>query len=426
MAKISNEDSNNLKYKADLIRTSEIISFFVGLSVFLFIVLFSDFITFKWLHIGTLNPKIVKTSIIFMSLQIWFQYIQNNYFVSLNGLSKQIFPNIITTFSSLLKGILIIVLFKIYGGDLRIYFFINLLLTLITLLVFRYHLFNIFNKIKGFYNKDLIFKHKKFAIQIIFYSIVLTIAAQFDKFIISSQLPIKELGYYSLYFTLANSISIFGSALITAYYPNLVKFTELDNDRFSNYYLRMSSLLSFSILPLVLFVGLFGSDILLFWTHDNILYTNSKYIIFILSLTSYFTIIINLPVNFSLAKSEMKTTIYGQLIILLLTLIPTYLLIKYFTLTGAAIGSFINVLLYYFFLSPKVHNKQNFFLQKKWLLNTSIIPLIFSFPIILFTFILLKYFIITLVNKILLSVLSLILTYIFIFFKHKNEFFTKD
>ena len=55
--------------------------------------------------------------------------------------------------------------------------------------------------------------------------------------------------------------------------------------------------------------------------------------------------IINLPVNFSLAKSEMKATIYGQLFILLVTMGPTYFLIKYYLLTGAAIGNFINVFL---------------------------------------------------------------------------------
>jgi O-antigen/teichoic acid export membrane protein len=424
MAKLSSEQKDELQEKADLIKTTEILSFSIGIIVLSLITIFSKYITHSWLQIGSLNPEVVQLSIIIIAVQISVQYVQNNYFVSLNGLSHQFYPNIITTASSFLKGIIIILLFNYYGGDLRIYFVVNLLFTILTLVFFRKRLIKIIDGIIGKFNLNLIYKHKKFALQIVIYSLILSTSAQLDKFLISSQLPIKQLGFYSISFSVSNAIAIFGSSIITAYYPQLVKSATSNADNFTDYYLKMSKLVSLVILPMVFFLGIYGSDIIYIWTKDTLVSQNASSIILLMTLTSYLSIINSLPLNYSLAKSNMATIIFGQFIIVVTLIAPTIFLIKYFLLKGAAISSLLNVLIIYLILSFFIHKKHKFSHHLQWLYNTSLYPFILSFPILwLFNLISIKY-ITTPINRIYFSFLPLTFTYLIIFFLlKKNDVF---
>jgi len=354
-------------YLNNVIRTSETIAACVGILVFLTIGFFSSIIVTKWLVVKSLSHEVVIQSLWIMGCQVGIQFLALVYNGSLVGAGKQVLQNTIMSIGAVLRGLATVVMILLIP-DVRIFLLCQLVFFVVTIVVLRMAAYQILPTTRGKLSYDVIKSMLPFASQIIINSLVLTVAAQLDRIIVSKTLPISFLGYYSIAVYLSSVIMISGSSMLTAIYPSLVHHAGFsDPEKTEKYYVARTQTLARILFPMTVFVIFFGNDVMNLWLNDPKISEATRIALPCLVLSAYFSAMNQMPISLSSAKGFMHPAIIGQLILTFIMAYPTYMLIKKFGINGAAFANLLSSGLYFLCIIPFIHHYHSIKYHILWL-----------------------------------------------------------
>jgi O-antigen/teichoic acid export membrane protein len=202
---------------------------------------------------------------------------------------------------------------------------------------------------------------------------------QFDKIVLSSNIDIKLLGYYSLTFFLSQITVSIASPLAHSYFPILARNSDNKKDAslFNKHYTDAFYLSICLLCPIVTTLLIYGSDFLLIWTGKIELVNSVKDIVFYMVIGSFLQALQALPYHSLMARKNSGTVALITLFSTLVYMISCLYLIPKMGLKGAAFSWLIYNVLSFLLTLYVVHiyKKTRLFYSKR-VLSTAIINII--------------------------------------------------
>jgi O-antigen/teichoic acid export membrane protein len=379
-------------------------------SIYLMIILFvigliffsSTEITNNWIHVKQ-NPEKVSYYLKIVSFDIALQLYFRFNLGGLLGLEKQIKANVIQVSWGVLRNGIVVVAIVFYP-TLEMFFIWQTTSTLIFCFITKYLLkkeLSMDSRLtwKPIINKEVLQKNYKFAVGMLLISVVAGINTQIDKFIISKNISLTELGYYTLATSLGIGIISVISPISVATLP---RFTALYSEgkkeetiKLFNSMNLLVSVISFSLMSTMI---IFPKEILWIWTGNLSLANQAKIFLPYMAIAYTTLCIVYIPFNIAVANGYTKINNYLGVISLLITVPGYYYLSKQYGALGVVIlfcaVQILSNTIYFALINKKfLHTK-----LIRTLLKTVLIPLILSLSI---TFLLSLFHVIQYENRIL-------------------------
>lgn len=201
-----------------------------------------------------------------------------------------------------------------------------------------------------------------------------TILSQFDRFVISSFLPISNLAIYSIGVTLAASIYMAVNPTFNVMFPRFTHlFVSQAESQLQTQYGHFSRLLARMVFPGALFCVLGSKSLLMLWTHSEKIAADAAIVLSVVSISFALHGVMYAPHALVLASGNTKA-ILGQYAILIPLVLPfTVWCTNRYGIAGAAISQLMHFSLYLIIGSWYAHRLVLRGYLKEWIL-TDIAP----------------------------------------------------
>lgn len=379
------DDRGQKNYYPNLICTIERLMWGIGLVVVISIAFGSWSIAVKWLQVENLPIPVVAQSVAMMGGIIAIQLSSLVYSGGLRGLERQGLLSLCTVVSAIVRGLGALLLLTIIASDVRIFVGWNLAVAATEILIIRHFLYAnipIEKKIKPAFRLGILKQHWGFSSKIIYNSIILSIAAQMDKLVISKLLNVKNLGYYAIACTAASVVVVASSAIIMAVYPILCRNIDKAATEVSlQHYIGSTKLLGVVIWPAAFFLFFFSQEVLFLWTQDNLVVQNAHIVLSFLAVSYCCSAIAQLPVFLALAANKMKYVLLGNLLLMLFNVPLTIICVLYWGIQGAAAAALGVNFLYSVIATGMIHRDVWGGEHLRWLWDATLLPGLISFVV---------------------------------------------
>jgi O-antigen/teichoic acid export membrane protein len=210
-----------------LIQTFSGVYWSIALAAGTFVVLVAPWLASHWLHAGSLSDAVVVLAIRLIAISVLLRWPVSLYAGAIAGAQRLDAVNAIRIASSLLKilgGLLVLLYFRTLASYLvwlalaavaEIACYMTVAARLVPNLTFR----------PGF-SRSALEKVWRFSLHMNVMSMLTALFVQADRLMISRLLPIAELGFYSVAYSLAMCISILQNVVSTALFPALAQGLE--------------------------------------------------------------------------------------------------------------------------------------------------------------------------------------------------------
>jgi O-antigen/teichoic acid export membrane protein len=190
---------------------------------------------------------------------------------------------------------------------------------------------------RSYFQKELLFRIWRFAAGLTGISVSAIILTQADKIILSKILPLEMFGYYTLATVVANTLYGFIGPVFSAMFPRFSQLVSLnDQDTLKELYHKACQFMSVMILPAAIVVSFFSSEILLLWTGDSLIVSNTHRIVSILIIGTALNGLMNLPYGLQLAYAWTTLSLYTNIIASIILVPMIYFLATRYGVIGAA------------------------------------------------------------------------------------------
>ena len=375
--------NNNTKEIRNIIRTTEIIYWAIGLFIGLIIYFIAPYIAEGWLVSNKLSIQSIESVLIMSGLVILAQWPSIVYKQCLMALKKQVSANVIYSIFISLRGILaVIVLLTISKSIYALFlcFFIAEIIKTIVLMIF------VWKSIPGesaYFDVKILSREWKFSSRLMIISAISLLASQIDKIILSKIISLEYFGYYTLSSFVAFSIYRIFSPLVAGINPDLIQFVKKNNiNSLIKFYHKSCQLVSVLLFPLCTTIALFSFEILYIWTQNKELAASSYLVCTFLVISAAFNALLHVPYKLQLANKWTGLALYIN-IIGALFLFPSiyFAAIKYnIDVVGATymVYHFIVLLIATHFMHQRLIKTEKW----KWIVMDVIVPLLVSLIII--------------------------------------------
>ena len=318
-----NDEKNRLYIKNALLM--RIISSVITIITLFVIIMFVEQFDFKIILIFLLQSFTMVFSICDI-LVYWFRFKDKSNIVAIARL-------VAFAICSIFK-ILSVVVFKnlfLFALSLSLE---SLCLLLILLLIYRRN-----NKFKTNISKDIIKEIFKYSRPFIISSMMISIYAQTDKFMIEKMIGLEEVANYSIALTIAGIVSVLASAIIEGFRTEIFKMATIDKE---NSYRRLRQLYCIIFWICILygvFITLLSKQILTILYGDK--YINVSNILSLIVWNTSFSYFGSINNMFMVLENKQKYVQISTLFGAILNLILNIFFIKLFGTFGAALASLL-------------------------------------------------------------------------------------
>ncbi len=336
----------------------------------------------KTVQISTLEISASLTSI---SLVIALRFFENIYRGSLLGLEKQISYSLINaTMSTVRHGGALLVISEI-SSTIELFFIWQALVSIISVFILKMILHRAMPKtnVNINFSFDSIKKVLKFTKGIAVYGILDLLFSQIDRLFLSNNLTMEQFGNYTIALTIAGSIVMIAIPITQLVYTRMIGFVVSgDIKELYKLYFRASQVITLIISPAVLINHFYAKEIIFIWTGNIDIANNVAPILSILVLSTFFSVLIQIPLHIQFAFGKLKILIINILIVMIL-IIPIFKLINPIYETKGIIWVLILFNLTLLFLNIIYVQKKIFVMEiKSFLINCLFVP----FGLIFFIF----------------------------------------
>lgn len=401
LSRVMARNDLGLDEKIRTFKTLETVYLTIVLTVIAIFLFFSNLIAENWIQSSKYSDSQVSSFLKLVSFDVALQlYVKFN-LGGLLGLEKQVKANIIQVGWGMMRNG-VVVLIILYNPTLETFFTWQALSSLFFSIISKFAMQKELDLLdhnfwKLSFDKSVIKSNYKFAGGMLLIALVAGINTQIDKFTISQNLPIVDLGYYTLSIALGMGIISLISPISVATLPRFTSLFSLGEKKEAvklfNSMNLLVSIFTFSLMSILIF---FSKEILWIWIGDESLADRAKIFLPFTAIAYASISIVYIPFNIAIANGYTKLNNYLGIISLIVT-IPGYYFVS---VSYGAIGVIIlfcavqvtsNIV--YFILIIKTFLQSNVFVT---LLNTVLKPLIVT---LLFGYILSLTNIIDLTNR---------------------------
>ena len=362
----------------NLLRSLEIVYWWLALFVGLTLVFLAPLIAKYWINTDSLPITIVTGSLSLMSVIIALQLPIGLYSGGLMGLQKQVVLNVINILISTIRSLGTVLVLWLVSPTIYAFFLWQILMSITNLVLVIFYSWKYLptSEHKASFNKDIIKSIWRFAAGISGISVLGIMLTQVDKIILSKLISLNDFGYYILASTVAGGIGRIGAPIFNGIYP---KFTQLvasgNESELIRIYHKTCELVSVFVLPVAIIIALFSYDLLLLWTHNPLIAERSHLAVSILICGTALNCLMNAPYALQLAHGWVRLALLKNTIsIIIFVPLIIYLTLKYGT-TGAAFSWLILNIADFVFEINMMHTKLLRNEKWRWYLRDVSIPL---------------------------------------------------
>jgi O-antigen/teichoic acid export membrane protein len=378
---IDRSQKSDLKNTYDLIFSVELIYWGIAIVLGLLIVLGSSFIATSWINAKDLPTDVIRNSVMLMGIVFAFQFPMSIYNGAMIGFEMQIQNAVITALLSLIKAVGVIFVLMYVKASVEMYFLWQIAITILFTAILRIYVWRqaFISKIKTRFSIEQLKKIWRFALGMAGISAVTFFITQADKIVVSKMLSLEYLGYYGLAFMIAGAINQLISPIQPVVFPKLTALINAnDQAAITQLYHRTARWISIIVFPIGCVLFFFADEILLFWSRDQQLTSNTARILQVCVAGSVCNCLMWLPYLFMLAKGNTRFTFIQNLIVVIVMIPALYFLTKNYGALGASFVWLIVNVGYVLVSIPLFHK---FFLQGEffnWFKSDVAVPLIVS------------------------------------------------
>lgn len=338
LAKLSAQE-NSAQEMRNLVRTMEMVYWAISFLIVLSIILIAPWVGTRWLNASELSHESIQQAITLMGFLIGFRMLYGFYCGGLLGLQRHVLLNIAKIAIETLKSVGVILVLWLLSPTIIAFFLWQLGVTALSVLIMFILLWRClptYSK-RPAYQVTIFRKIWKFAAGMSLIAILAAILVQMDKVILSKMLSLQAFAYYSLASVVAMGLYLFISPVFSTIYPRFTQLVEVNNKTaLVNLYHTSCQLVAVLVVPVTLVIAFFSRDLLIIWTHDEMIATSAAPILSILIIGTALNGMMNIPVALQLAHGWTRLTVYMNVVALFLFIPGLIIAVKLNGMKGAA------------------------------------------------------------------------------------------
>lgn len=339
------KDDNKIYQLLALIKSLKVIFIVISLCIVIVAFLFSDKISSQWLTYQTLNNNVVNHAIFIIGIVVSVRWFSGLYRSAINGYEEQVWLNKLNVILTTLKNPISLMLLYFISDALIIFFYYQLLLSLVELFILSRKLKEKLPKYKGklpLFSIKEILRIKSFAGTTAISAILWVFLTQFDKLLMSKFLSLEEFGYFSLIVSVSSGIMMLSGPVSIAILPRLTAlYNSADKKPMVYLFLKSTSLVSVTVLPIALIIIVIPEKILYLWTGNIELSSWGAHFLSIYSLGSLCVVYSAFLHYIQFAHGNLKYHLYYGLVSSAISIPLIYILALYFSVDGVAMIWFL-------------------------------------------------------------------------------------
>lgn len=270
------------------------------------------------------------------SLQLYFRF----YYSALMGLERQVAANLFMIGLGILRNGGAIGFIMLWP-TLPNFFFWQLASTFTVLILIKLYLLGVMRKWKtkilGFFDFSVISRIRGFVTGVLMISIVAVINTQADRLIITHLMPLQQLSYYTIAGSVGLGILAISSPFLSAVQPKLIKmYSDGDLKNSQDIYLRISTLVSVLVFPMMAVVSFNPEIVILTWTGNKTVAEQASPILPWIAASYSFLAISSLTYGVALANAYTRYNNVIGIITLAISVPGYFYFIDRFGLIGSA------------------------------------------------------------------------------------------
>ena len=330
-----------------------------------------------WLKAEEIPPSMVAEALVLMTLVAALRMCEGIYRSSLYGLEQQVWYNVAYAASSTARYPGALIMLAWISPTIRTFFLWQAGVSIITILVLATRVHSVIPK-GGVISGSAVYPLTdvwKFAGGMTGIALLSMLFLQLDKFILSGQVPLSELGYYTLAATAANVTFMVAVPVTQAVYPKLVQLaSEPDQYQLLATYHGATQILAVMAASISLVVCVFSGGVVYVWSGSQQLVESAAPLMAILVIGSLLNVLAYLPHQLQIAHGNTGLVIKVDVLLIVLFLPAMALLVPTLGVKGAAWGwLFINGAKF-LILGHVTHQEMLQGHQRKWLIDDILKP----------------------------------------------------
>lgn len=310
---------NSKKKTVDLVLSVEIIYWILAAMAGVIVILLASPIAHYWIKAKDLSIHTISTSVMLMGGIFVCSFPASIYTGVLNSLNLQLPNAYISIVASLLKAAGVIMVLKYISSSIECYFIWQMAISFFITIIMRGFTWQVLKKEslknKARFSVTQLQTIGKFAAGITGISLITFFLAQIDKIVVSKYVTLDFVGYYGLAFTVAGAITQVIAPLNPILFPKFAALAAQNKqEELVSLYHKSCRWISVIVLPIGFTIILFAPQILLLWTHNLVLTTNTAPILQVCAAGTICNCLMWIPYWYMLAKGITRFTIYQNMI----------------------------------------------------------------------------------------------------------------
>lgn len=370
---------NTTQYVRELLRSIEVVIFFIATLIIILIHSFSDLIALSWIESSELSTETISSSVSVMGFVVGLRLIQYIYSSCISGLQKQVLLNGVLIFVETLRGFGAIIVLAFISPTISAFFIWQAVVTFFGVIILCISTYKILPECKKkiSYSSEAIksvWGYSKGVLGITFLALILT---QADKILLINLLTLSEYGLYTFAAIVANIIFFSISPITNAFFPKFSEQVVLNNkDSINESYHLSAQLVSVFAGSIALVLATFSNEFLIAWTQDNELTNQASKLLTLLVLGNLLNGLMWVPYQMQLAHGWTSLSIKVNASALIL-IIPS--LLYFVPLYGVTAAAWIWIVLNISYILVPIHIMHRKILvgeQWSWFFKDTLFPLL--------------------------------------------------
>ena len=370
----------------DLVRTLEFVYWGIAVIIGATVIGTGPLIAHKWLNPIGLSASTIEHVVVLIGLVIAFQWPMVFYSSGLMGLQRQMSNNVITSGIATVRGVGAVLVLWLVSPTIGAYFQWQLIMSVLGVAWFAIMLWMSLPQDRGKarFRMALLRSVWSFAAGMTGITVVTMALMQADKVLLSTLLPLEVFGYYTLAASVAGVSAFTAGPMFGALFP---RFSQLvsqgDNKQLTTLYHRACQLISITVLPTMLVVALFSSELLLLWTRNPIIAERAHWLVSLLAIGTALNGLMTIPYALQLAYGWTRLAFTANVIGVALLVPLIFVLATQYGAVGAAVVWVLLNTGYILFGIPVMHRRLLKGEMGQWYKLDIGLPLAAALPVVL-------------------------------------------
>ena len=338
MARFSG-DAHSAQSIRDLLRSVEVIAFWIAILIASVIALSANWIATSWLQVDFLPVDVVVQALMLMALVTAIRFIESIYRSSIIGLQRHVLYNVVNSVMTTFRGLGAIGVLVWISPSIEAFFIWQGTVSILTLIILMILTYTILPRAEraGRFSLVALLGIRKFAGGTVSITLLALLLTQVDKILLSKLLSLKEYGYYTLVAIVASGLYAIITPITQSFYPRLCEL-HARNDQVGliKTYHKGAQLISVFAGSVAIVIIVFGETFLRLWTQDSELAQRTKTLLSLLMLGNLLNGLMWIPYHTQLAHSWTSLTIRINIIAIAIIVPVIFWVTPRFGAEGAA------------------------------------------------------------------------------------------